>query len=126
MEWIKLIDLPGNVVQIGSIMRVPTVYTYRGDWYPEAIVDLLVFNAQGFSKESATGMIAITGYKAGLINVIFPLASKPAQQFGLSKQWLIDKWTEWVYPAGNVQDVWIRLESQVLEMPDGSVPVPID
>jgi hypothetical protein len=65
-------------------------------------------------------------YLRALVNVIFPLASKPAEQFGLSKQWLIDKWTEWVYLAGNVQDVWIRLESQVLEMPDGSVPVPID
>lgn len=75
----------------------------------------MVFETQ--DDDSPYGLIVSSGYKAGLILVKLPAESISDEGHGLSTQWIINNWDEWIYPECNVAKVHIL---------DGYVAVPMD
>jgi hypothetical protein len=119
-EWIKLVDYPDDYITRGAVLRVPSVKVFNGDWYADDIVDFLVFDASHFS--GAYGLVVVSGYKAGCINIIFPTESSGSTfSIGLQKVWLINNWNKWVYIDGSVDSVWIKNPDSVNSMPDNSI-----
>jgi len=95
----KLIDRKEKSISRGSIFRLPAVWPY------EAFVDFMVFETQ--DDERPYGLIVSSGYKAGLFLVKLPMESVSNEGNGLSTEWIVNNWANWVYPECNVEDVYI-------------------
>ena len=121
MNWTKLSEHHGEHIYSGSIIRVPTMTPYNGDWYSEAIVDFLVFDAFGLQEGAGLGLVVMSGAKAGKINAIFPASSNAPKTRALSKEWLFQNWKKYFYPEGEPHQAWIAEAQAVVELPDGSV-----
>jgi len=105
----KLIDRKEKSISRGSIFRLPAVWPY------EAFVDFMVFETQ--DDKRPYGLIVSSGYKAGLFLVKLPMESVSDEGHGLSTEWVINNWAEWIYPECDVGDVHIL---------DGYVVMPIE
>jgi hypothetical protein len=97
-EWCRLIEYQEKYVQRGALLRFAA-----GQSFEDHVV-MMVCEAPGDSGRSA--LMTITGYKAGInCYVAFPAVS---QAHPLSIEWLINNWTHWVWPEGDVAEVEIR------------------
>ncbi|KMW74229.1 MULTISPECIES: Imm45 family immunity protein [Photorhabdus] len=95
----KLIDIKTSTLRSGNVFRVP------GQWPYEEFVDFMVVDLS--SSERPYGLIVTSGHKAGLMLVKFPAECSLNEIRGLSTQWVIDNWAEWIYPECNVEDVHV-------------------
>ena len=89
-------------IPAGALLRCKGEYPY------EPIVDFLVFDAIALA-DAGFGLIVASGFKAGLVRQIFPLASRgPHLAHGLQTRWLVENWAVWGYPECPVDQVAIR------------------
>jgi hypothetical protein len=95
----KLIDYPNNELSRGVVLRFPALWPY------EDFVDALLVSLPDVNTEHT--LVIATGHKAGLVLIHLPKESESRQSRSLSKQWLIDNWSKWVYPECRVEDVYI-------------------
>lgn len=121
MNWIKLAEYEGECIYTGSILRVPTMTPYNGDWYYEPIVDFLAFDAFGLQEGAGLGLVVMSGAKAGKINAVFPADSCAPKTRALSKQWLFENWKKYFYPEGEPHQAWIAEAEPVTVLPDGVI-----
>jgi hypothetical protein len=98
----KLIEWKNKSISRGMVFRLPAKWPY------ENFVDFMVVD---FSD--GHGLIVSSGYKAGLILIILPNESNSNEYVGIDTQWIIDNWSNWIYPDCDVNDVYIieRYES---------------
>jgi hypothetical protein len=83
-------QMAGECLARGDILRL--VYNYNlGPGSPP--VDLMVYDPR--DDDCGMGLMVVSGYKAGLVYAILPLASKPQQSRGLSVDWLVENWSTW-------------------------------
>lgn len=120
MNWMKLSEYQDECIYSGSIIRVPTMAPYNGDWYRDPIVDFLVFDAFGLQEDVGLGLVVISGAKAGKINAVFPVGSIAPGTHALSKQWLLQNWKRHFYPDGDPDQAWIGEAESVDMLPDGA------
>ena len=104
---INLIDYQELWIPRGSVLRVRSIIDKDPNWYVEKQVDLMVFDATNL--KGIYGLIAVSGTKAGLINIVFPQESSDDESVGLRTKWLVDNWEKWVHPAGDVDSVILIL-----------------
>jgi hypothetical protein len=121
MNWIKLEDLADPNIFAGRVIRVPTMKCYTGDWYLDAVVDFMVFEAFTICDNAGLGLMVLSGPKAGKLNVIFPESSFSPGTYALSKSWLMENWTKYVYADGAPTQVWIAESDSVDALPDGTL-----
>lgn len=95
----KLVNYKNKSIKRGTVLRLPAVWPYE-EW-----VDFMVFETQ--DDERPYGLIVSSGYKAGLFLIKLPTESISDEGHGLSTEWLINNWAEWIYPECNVEDVHI-------------------
>lgn len=96
-SWTKLMDLKQKTFSRGTLIKFPAKYPFE-----EEVVMMI---AESPDKQGLC-LITITGYKAG-INCYqqFP---KLNSHIEVSAIWLIENWHKWVWPTGNINDVFIR------------------
>jgi len=108
--WKKLIDVPDLIVQRGYVLKFPAKYPFE-----DFVVMMVSGYPEGGNSLAAISLITITGYKAGINPyVLFPQEVHP---YGtLTGDWLIKNWSKWVWPEGDVNDVWVKeaLDASVL------------
>lgn len=92
----KLLDYTVEVFHRGSVFRARGKYPY------EETVDFMVFET--LEEDRRFGLMVTTGYKAGLRLVHLPAESNEGT-LGLSKEWVIANWAEWIYPDCDVSQV---------------------
>lgn len=90
-----LLKVREAIISRGSVFRVPGKYPY------EEVVDFMVFET--FDVQTPYGLMVTSGYKAGLTLVLLPRES--LVEGGISRNWVIENWREWVYPDCDVSDV---------------------
>jgi hypothetical protein len=96
--WRKLIEFSKTNVERGALLRFPA-----GDSFEEHAV-MMVCEAPGDSER--TGLMTISGYKPGTnCYVVFP---GDAETNPLPTKWLVNNWSHWVWPLGDVTQVQIR------------------
>lgn len=97
----KLVELQGDLER-GAILRCKGVYPY------ENYVDFLVMEYCESTKRHYA-MIVISGYKAGLIYVVFPEESIPQENAGYAVdiKWLQDNWSKWGYVDCPLEEVYL-------------------
>lgn len=120
MKWVKLPDFESEDLFAGTVLRVPTV-RQSGDWYRDSVVDFLIFDAFSFGKGCGLGLIVMSGYKAGKVNVIFPDSSSSKGKRALNKTWLMDNWKRYFYPDGLPEQAWVTELESINSLPDGTI-----
>lgn len=95
MSAILLAEWPKAMIYSGTVLRFPAISPY------EAWVDfmLVVLPAQD------NALVVQTGYKAGLVAQVLPQEAGPTGAIG--RDWLLDNWQTWVFPATPAQQVWV-------------------
>jgi Immunity protein 45 len=104
LTWVPLSTLREPIGR-GSRLRLQGEYPY------ESIVEFLVFDGQG----EGLGLIVDTGYKAGLIAVVFPKESLHPRTGMLSAQWLIDNCGKWIFPPTRAEDIMVDVEGRTAQ-----------
>lgn len=118
-QWQKLVDYKEKGLCCGCVLRVPSEFEYNGSWYAEAVTDLMLINLKTCSQFA---LIPITGYHAGDISIILPVDALDG--YCLTLDWLIENWNKWVYPDGNINNVWVKEKMEAPDsLPDGSTPI---
>jgi len=97
MKWIRLVDSEEEYLPRGTVFRLPGEYPY------EDVVDFMVFDPE--QEGEGQGLIVTSGYKAGLILVILPKESAGEGSRTLSRKWVVENWSHWIYPECDVSDV---------------------
>ncbi len=108
-KWQKLINFKEKTIRLGSVLRLPAQYPY------ESVVEFMVFEPN--DSDYGLGLMVRSGYKAGLTLVVLPKESRPANQRGLSTQWLIKHWQMWVYPECPIEQVWLNEHPKIPKLP---------
>ncbi|WP_074900766.1 Imm45 family immunity protein [Pseudomonas simiae] len=95
----RLIDYTISDLPRGAVLRFPATWPY------EDFVDALLVSL----PDDNTGhtLVIATGHKAGLVLIHLPKECECQQSRSVSKQWLIDNWSKWVYPECRAEDVYI-------------------
>lgn len=94
-EGKALFKVREEIISRGSVFRVPGKYPY------EEVVDFMVFET--FDVQAPYGLMVTSGYKAGLTLVLLPPES--LVEGGVSRGWVIENWSKWIYPDSKVSDV---------------------
>ncbi|WP_460042231.1 Imm45 family immunity protein [Pseudomonas sp. S2_H01] len=93
-----LVECSSQIFGRGSVFRVKGKFPY------EEAVDFMVFATQ--AEERQFGLMITTGSKAGLPLAILPSESNVGRM-GLSKEWMVANWAQWVYPDCDVSQVFV-------------------
>ena len=97
-KWEKLTEYASAHLQRGALLKFRAGYPFEDQ------VVMMVCEAP--DKSPRKGLIAITGYKAGInCYVLLPCENVSGD---LETKWLLENWQQWVWPGGNVEDVEIR------------------
>lgn len=87
--------MPQATLYSGTVFRFPAGMPYE-DWVDFMLVVL---------PQQENALLVTTGYKAGLIPPVLPPEAGPVG--GLSRDWLLANWREWVFTATRVEDVLV-------------------
>ncbi|MEA9585904.1 Imm45 family immunity protein [Xanthomonas sp. WHRI 10064A] len=84
----------------GSVLRCPGSFPY------EAIVDFMVVEFP-MGGERTYALMVVSGYKAGLLYVVLPSESRPAngEGYAIDANWLRNNWAKWGYPDCQLSEV---------------------
>lgn len=98
-EITRLVDSKTPALGHGAVFRCPAKWPY------ENVVDFMVF--ENPLTDRSFGLMVTTGMKAGLILVLLPEDCKTPEPgvHGLSTQWVVANWAEWIYPECPVDQV---------------------
>lgn len=98
MTWIKLLDSDIDYIQRGALLKFHASYPFEEE--------VIMMVCEGYGNAFQKGLMTISGFKAGInAYVFFP---ENATTDGLSRRWLAENWTKWVWPDGDVETVLIR------------------
>jgi len=108
--WERLINKTELILQRGYLLRFPASNPFE-----EQVVMMVSGYPESGQRLGATSLITITGYCAGInAYVVFP---EEVQSFSnLSATWLIANWNKWVWPEGDVNDVFVREPLNAIEL----------
>lgn len=95
-KMIKLVEYKYHLSR-GTILRC------KGQWPYETVVDFMVAEVIG---EYRYQLWVVSGYKAGLTNVIFP-PEATYETCAVNTNWLIDNWYKWGYKECPLEEVWV-------------------
>jgi len=98
-NFVKLVDFSDPVIERGSVLRMPAQWPY------ENVVDFMVF--ENPEADRPYGLIVTSGYKGGLIRVLFPRDCMVTDRRGLSTVWVKDNWDYWIYPEVSLDAVFL-------------------
>ncbi|MBV8622571.1 MAG: hypothetical protein JO174_03700 [Herbaspirillum sp.] len=104
MKWENLIKKETDEVAAGSVFRV------KAEWPYEEIVDFMLVYLP--SENSTHTLVVCTGMKAGRVLVRLPLEADCGGR-AISKDWLVRKWGEWIYPECLVEDVQVARHYEI-------------
>lgn len=109
-KWIKLVDCEETEFWRGMLLCFSASYPFE-----DKVVMMLSQHRMG---EEPFDLVTITGHKSGINPyVVFPKESQiSSDKLALSKEWLIQNWTKWVWPDGDVNDVWVSDSLEVSEV----------
>jgi len=111
MEWHKLVGSNESILFYGTYFMFPATYPFE-----DRVVWML---GRSWDDNFPMNFVTITGRKAGARN---PLQQLPKECLlttknarGLDVKWLIDNWKHWVYPEGEVEDVWFSTDTLTVD-----------
>jgi hypothetical protein len=107
----KLVDTNKDSLRRGALIKFPASHPFEG------MVVMMVW--QEFFKALPMGLITITGYKAGINPyVTFPVevCERADMPPCVPCKWLRENWNHWVWPTGDVNEVYIRDELWIEEL----------
>lgn len=96
-KWKKLVELTANSFSRGTLIKFPAEYPFEKE-----VIMMISESPDG----KGLCLITITGYKAG-INCYQKFPELDIQ-VEIKATWLLDNWNKWVWPEGDVNDVWIH------------------
>lgn len=94
----KLLDYHGDLRR-GMVLRLPGAYPH------EEYVDLMLVALP--DSDRRFGLLVATGHKAGLILVKLPPEAELASTAGISRNWLVDNWHQWIYETCCADEVYL-------------------
>lgn len=99
MDWRPLRDHPDEHLWRGTVFRLlTTVYPY------ETPVDFML--VLDYDSPCELAVVVSTGHKAGAVLVMPPREAKLKDgAISISRDWLIENWTQWIVPECPVEDV---------------------
>lgn len=110
-KWTKLTEANQSLLRRGSLLKFPASYPFESE-----VVMMMCGHPDEGRRLFSIALITITGYCSGINPyVVFPSEALSGET-GVSKEWLISNWKKWVWPDGNVEDVWIRKELSATEL----------
>jgi hypothetical protein len=100
-KWNQFIDSKTDKIWVGSVFR-----TQADDPY-ENVVDFMVI--ENNQSPSNLSLLVTTGAKAGYILLNFPKEATHSDPniCAISKDWLVNNWTKWVYDKDLKQVLYI-------------------
>lgn len=104
-KWSKLTELRGDTFSRGDLIKFPAEYPFEGE---------VVMMLSEAPYKDGLCLITITGHKAG-INCFQKLPELVAEDT-LAADWLITNWNEWIWPEGDVNQVFIHKVLQVTDL----------
>ncbi|MDR9835623.1 Imm45 family immunity protein [Herbaspirillum huttiense] len=109
MEWENLVGLKCEAISNGAIFRA------EAEWPYEEKVDFMLVDLPVAERNYA--ILVATGLKAGLVLVRLPEDASYEHGRGISRQWLVQNWSKWIYPECPVEKVMYlpRYKTQDLE-----------
>jgi hypothetical protein len=99
MIWKKIVSKQESSIFRGTLLKFPASYPFESE-----VVMMLCELRIG---DRQYGLVTITGYNAG----INPFVAFPNEcmlddkSIAFSRDWLIQNWTKWVWPEGDINDV---------------------
>jgi hypothetical protein len=100
MNWLKLVDMTSDTLQRGDLLKFSTNHPFE-----KQVIMMICELRLG---ERRFGLTTITGYKAAITPyVAFPNDCAP-DNGALSKAWLVENWSTWVWPNGSIYEVLYR------------------
>jgi Immunity protein 45 len=113
MKWVSLFALKSPDLGRGTRFRFPADYPY------EEVVEFLLFDTP--YSPSGHGLLVISGYKAGLINLLLPEESKSQGNFhSISTGWMKKNFRKWVWDV-STKKVFVSLsQAPVPRLPKAS------
>ena len=103
----KLLDYHSNLKR-GMVLRLPGAYPH------EEYVDLMLVALP--DGDGRFGLLVATGHKAGLILVKLPPEAELAGASGISRNWLVDNWHQWIYETCRADEVYL-IENYPVPLP---------
>jgi len=88
-DTIKLIDHPHDLER-GSILRCPARWPYE-DYVDFMLIEYL------WNGQHQYALMVVSGHKAGLIFVVFPIEAINQPGSGIDIEWLKTHWSTWGY-----------------------------
>lgn len=99
MNWEPLISSSLVELERGHLLRFRAGYPFEDE-----VVMMVCEEANSAGK--GRSLMTISGYKAGInCYVTFP---RELMTKGLSREWLIGNWSNWVVPGGDIESVHVR------------------
>ncbi|MBH5330366.1 hypothetical protein H9Q10_11900 [Eikenella sp. S3360] len=92
----KLLDYHGDLRR-GMVLRLPGAYPHE-EW-----VDLMLAEFPDGGRRF--GLLVATGHKAGLVLVKLPQEAELAGAAGISRQWVVENWQQWIYETCRADEV---------------------
>jgi len=97
----RLIDHKTNI-QRGTILRCTGKYPY------EKTVDFMLIEYPN-DQMRQYALLVVSGYKAGLIFVVFPHEANDMERSGINSTWLTSNWLQWGYSDCDLVNVLLVL-----------------
>lgn len=100
--WRPLSEIEATSLWSGTVFRFPATWPY------EAFVDYMLVSDQG-DEGAKLKLLATTGYKGGSMNIcaMFPPEAYVSGAVAISSDWLKANWSEWVYDACKMSEVYV-------------------
>ena len=83
------------MIYSGMAFRFPAIMPYE-NWVDFILVVL---------PTQTNALLVLTGHKAGLVAQVLPPEAGPTGAIG--RDWLLENWSKWVFPATPVERVWV-------------------
>lgn len=103
---IRVNEFKEPTIELGEIIGVDNK-NITGNWYLDDRVEFIVFGVASGGVD-LIGLAVISGNKSGLVYLILPEDACAANGRGIKREWLIENWTKWIYPDGDVKNGYIR------------------
>jgi hypothetical protein len=111
MSWEKLTDSSFVALPRGYLLKFPASAPFESE-----VVMMICGHPEGGRRLASVALISITGYCAGINPYVEFPSTAIEEEAGISRKWLIENWTKWVWPKGNVSDVLVRKELDAADL----------
>lgn len=104
MEWTKLVDTQKKFLFRGTLLKFPAKYPF------EETVVMMICEYKDGGDDWPYCLVTITGHRAGVspYQALPSVCNQGKESIALSTAWLIENWSNWVWPDGEINDVLVR------------------